>query len=282
MGHALLRLDLADDLHAVAAALLKHSAHGEDILGTAHEGGGHEVRPKPRGHLQVAHVIRLQGVHAQGHAGQVDLLAGLQIAAVFHPAAHGPPLHIHTAQRDVAVVQEDGLTGMHVQVQARVVHADALGVARSHLGMKGEVLPPHEGHATLRKGPDADLRATGVDENPQGVLGLGGTLGQHSTHAALEVPWPPVGQVQPGHVHTGRAQLGEHLWRLAGRSDGGHDLGPSHTPTPHGPGAGRLTYPAESVTARSYRLASRLRRALTTVPSGTPTTRSPCSPVMRP
>ena len=161
------------------------------------------------------------------HAGHIDTLFGLDLAAVQHGADDVGVGDLLNVQHDQAVVQHDGAAGLHVLGQILVSDgADLLGAL--HLaGGQGKGLAGFQHLHTVLELLQADLGALGVQ---QGGNGLAQLLTQSfqlcQTAAVLLVG--TVGEVETGHVHAVCNQVAQDIALIGRRAQGADDLRFSH------------------------------------------------------
>ena len=135
--------------------------------------------------------------------------AGPQEARLDHVLADAEAergfLHAHVldrAQHDLAVVDEQEVTGGHVAGQAGIRRPDDAVVALDLAGRDREALAGAQRHGAGGEAPGPDLRALQVDEDADGAS-RGVTRGPDVPVDLLVHGVVPVGEVEPRHVHAG-------------------------------------------------------------------------------
>ena len=224
--NALCVLDFGNDAD-VGIVLIEQVADVVHILCGAHKGSSDEVKAVLHAKDDVLAVLLAQIGHGQMHAGHIDTLFGLDLAAVQHGADDVGVGDLLNVQHDQAVVQHDGAAGLHVLGQILVSDgADLLGAL--HLaGGQGKGLAGFQHLHTVLELLQADLGALGVQ---QGGNGLAQLLTQRlqlcQTAAVLLVG--TVGEVETGHVHAVCDQVAQDIALIGRRAQGADDLRFSH------------------------------------------------------
>ena len=224
--HTLTVLDFGNDAD-VGIVLIQQVADVVHILCGAHKGSSDEVKAVLHTKDDVLAVLLAQVGHGQMHAGHIDTLFGLDLAAVQHGADDVGVGDLLNVQHDQAVVQHDGAAGLHVLGQILVSDgADLLGAL--HLaGGQGKGLAGFQHLHTVLELLQADLGALGVQ---QGGNGLAQLLTQRlqlcQTATVLLVG--TVGEVETGHVHAVCNQVAQDIALIGRRAQGADDLRFSH------------------------------------------------------
>jgi len=224
--HTLAVLDFGNDAD-VGIVLIQQIADVVHILCGANKGSGDEVKAVLHAKDNVLAVLLAQVGHGQMHAGHIDTLFGLDLAAVQHGADDVGVGDLLNVQHDQAVVQHDGAAGLHVLGQILVSDgADLLGAL--HLaGGQGKGLAGFQHLHTVLELLQTDLGALGVQ---QGGNGLAQLLTQRlqlcQTAAVLLVG--TVGEVETGHVHAVCNQVAQDIALIGRRAQGADDLRFSH------------------------------------------------------
>ena len=161
------------------------------------------------------------------HAGNVDALLGLDLAAVEHFADDVGIRDALDGQLDEAVVQHDGAALVDVLGQVLVGDgADLLGAL--HLaGGQGEGLAGFQHFSAVLEVLQADLRAFGVQQGSNGLVQLSADSLQH-VQTALVLLVGAVGKVEAGYVHAVGDQLAQDAVLIGRRAKGADDLRFSH------------------------------------------------------
>ena len=222
----LLVFNLGDDLDG-GVCLIQQAADLPHVVRRADEAGGDEVKALFHAEEDVLPVPLAHVGHGQADARHIDALVVFHGPVVFHPAADVRRCGLQHRQAHQAVVQQDGVAGLHVPGQVGVGDGAALLIPHDVPGGQGELLagPQHDG--TCGEGLQPDLRPLGVQHGghrqaqlrPQGLQGVQTTL-------VLRVA--AVGEIEPGHVHAGLQHLPQDALPVRGRTEGAHDLCLSH------------------------------------------------------
>ena len=148
-----------------------------------------------------------------------------------HPADDIRALDLLYGHGDQAVVQQDGAALLHIPIQLLIRDAAARLIAGLIGDPQGEELPFFQLDFAAGKGLQADLRPLGIQQ------------GSHRQAQFLpycvEAVEPllllfvgAVGKIEACHIHAGLHHLAEHRRVVAGRAQGAHDLGLSHSHIP--------------------------------------------------
>ena len=129
------------------------------VLLGAHEGERQEVHLLRHGEHDVVTVLDGDGRQVHMHAGQIDVLAAAQRAAIDHPAAQPRLGFVDDQQVDEAVVQRERAAGFHGFGQMRVVHEHLPRRHRRRHGQR-DLMAPLQRHRRIGVA-GADLRALG-------------------------------------------------------------------------------------------------------------------------
>ena len=133
-------LDLGDDGHA-RAELVHDRVDVGDVVGRAHEGQGDHVDAEAHREAEVLAVLVGQRGHADRDAGQVDALV---VADTSPPTtvsvSTSVSVDLDGPEHDLAVVDEQEVTGADVTGQAGIRRADDGVVALDVSGRDGEAL----------------------------------------------------------------------------------------------------------------------------------------------
>ena len=224
--NALCVLDFGNDTD-VGIVLIEQVADVVHILCGAHKGSSDEVKAVLHAKDDVLAVLLAQVGHGQMHAGHIDTLFGLDLAAVQHGADDVGVGDLLNVQHDQAVVQHDGAAGLHVLGQILVSDgADLLGAL--HLaGGQGKGLAGFQHLHTVLELLQADLGALGVQQGGNGLAQLlTQSLQLCQTAAVLLVG--TVGEVETGHVHAVCNQVAQDIALIGRRAQGADDLRFSH------------------------------------------------------
>src|SRR5918995_463732 len=219
-------LDLGDDRQA--DALLVHDLmHVADVVGGADERQRDHVDAHPQRPAQVVLVLLRHRRHRHRDAGEVDALVVRQGAALEHLADDIGLGDLRRDEGELAVVDEDAVTGGHVARQARIRRADLLLVAGDVPSRDREAGAGDELDRALLEAGGADLRTLQVDEDadrpPRRVARRADVL----VHP-LVVGVVAVAEVQPGDVHARAHELAEVLGGRRGGAEGADDLRVTH------------------------------------------------------
>ncbi|MGX1121257.1 hypothetical protein RKD37_006620 [Streptomyces ambofaciens] len=225
--HGLRLLDLGDD--GQAAALLVHDAvHVQDVPPAAHEGERDDVEAAAQRPAQVVLVLLRQGGHGHRDAGQVEALVVGDHAALDHPGAHPGPVDAGHLQADLAVVDEDALTGGDVLGEARVRRTAGVAVARDAvLDGDGEAVTAFKEYGPFTEVAEADLRALKVGEGADAAARLVGRLAYPAV-ALFVFGVGAVAEIEAGDVHTGVDQVLDLVVRVGGGPKSTDDLCSAH------------------------------------------------------
>lgn len=154
---------------------------------------------------------------------QVDALAVLDAAAVFHPAHHVGAIYPQHRQADKAVIQQNGSAGHHVPGQVPIGNRAAVHAALAVVGGKGELLALREHCCAAFKGAQTDLRSLGVQQC--------GHRQVHLLPQSLEGVQPffvlfvaAVGEVEPGHIHARKKHIPQDLRGIGGGPQSADDF----------------------------------------------------------
>ena len=180
------------------------------------------------------------------HAGHIDTLLVLDLAAVQHLAHDVGVVHGDDLQLDQAVVQHDGAAGLHILRQVLIGDgADLLGAF--HLaGGQGEGLAGFQHFSAVLEVLQADLGAFGVQQGGDRLAQLF-TNGLQLFKAAQMLFVRAVGKIKTGNIHAVGDQLAQNAFLIGGRTQSADDLGFSHilllppTTTSHSLFCGRLS-----------------------------------------
>ena len=243
--HALTVLDLGDDAD-IGIILVEQVADVVHILRGAHEGSSDEVKALLCAKDDIVAVALAHIRHGQMHAGHIDTLLVLDLAAVQHLAHDVGVVHGDDLQLDQAVVQHDGAAGLHVLRQVLIGDgADLLGAF--HLaGGQGEGLAGFQHFSAVLEVLQADLGAFGVQQGGDRLAQLF-TNGLQLFKAAQMLFVRAVGKIKTGNIHAVGDQLAQNAFLIGGRTQSADDLGFSHilllppTTTSHSLFCGRLS-----------------------------------------
>ena len=216
-------LDLGDEEGAVVDGT-RGGAHRLHVGGARDEGLAECIDPVGGGEAQPGVVLVGEGADAEVDSGQIQPLAGAQLAADPHRADHVLPAHLPDLEQDEPVVDEQGVVGPHGPGQAAEAHAHPLagpddviageddGVVALELdGLLGEVADAHLGPWQVAHDGDpfpglGRDRADGLDQAPMICLGA-------------------VGEVEARHVEPRVDHRAEGIGVVGGRANGRDDPG---------------------------------------------------------
>ena len=223
---ALAVLDLGDDAD-LGVVLVQQVADVVDVLCGAHEGSCDEIEALLCAEDDIVAVALAHIRHGQMHAGDVDALLVLDLAAIQHLADDVGVVDGLDLQLDQAVVQHDGAAGLHVLRQILVGDgADLLGAL--HLaGGQGEHLAGFQHFGAVLEVLQADLGAFGVQQGGDRLAQLF-TDGLQLFKTAQVLFVRAVGKIEPGNVHAIGDQLAQNAFFIGGRAQGADDLCFSH------------------------------------------------------
>ena len=226
--HALLVLDLGDDLYIVPAALVEDGSNSLHIRRPADKGGGDKVEVVLHTEADVRDVLLGEGGQLDMDPGDIDGLVGGQGAAVLHGADDFSVLDAVHPDGHQAVVNENLLAGGQLLVELGVGNGHPALVAHHLLGGQGEGVSRLQGDGFRLKAFDADLRPLGVQN--------GGHRAAHGVPDAFQHVHPfqvlgvtAVGKIEPGRVHAGADEGADQLLVIHCGAQGTDDFCSSHS-----------------------------------------------------
>ena len=218
-------LDLRDDAR-LGAVFLEQGAQGSQIRGFPRKGEGKKIDPERSAEEDVLAVFLGEGGQIHLHARQIDVPSGAESAGNEDLAAGAGFRFLEDFQLDQAAVDKEGVAGLDVGGEARIIHTDAghAVVAVSRIGGRHEIdgIPGIEVDALLEVGR-ANLRTFHIHHDghlPPDIL-------RDAAHAFDDTPCPlgiGVGHVQAHDVDTGRDEPAQFLPALGCRTQRGDDL----------------------------------------------------------
>ena len=224
--HALAVLDLCNDAD-VGIVLVQQVADIVHVLCGAHKGGGDEIIALLDAEDDVILIALAHIRHGQVHAGHIDALLVLDLAAIQYGADDVGVVHGLDLQLDQAVVQHDGTVRLHVHGQILVGDGADLVGALHIAGGQGKGLAGNQILNAVLKVLQADLGTLGVQQCGHGLTQL---LAQSLQlfKAAQMLLVGTVGKIEAGHVHAVGDQIAQHAFLIGGRAKGANNFRLSH------------------------------------------------------
>ena len=223
-------LDLGDDRQP-DPDLVHDRVDVLDVGGRADERQRDHVGPQGQCPAQVGLVLIRQCGDAHGDAGQVDALVVRHRTALDDLGVDVGVGHLHGAQGDLAVVDEQQVTGVNVARHALVGRAHPRLIAGHVEGRDRETLAHLEDHWAVGEPTGADLRTLQVDKDPDGPPGLVGGLAYRPIDLLVRGVLP-VGEVEPGYVHSREDKFPDPGWAGGGRAKSANDFSATHVEQP--------------------------------------------------
>src|SRR6185295_13631942 len=216
----------------VAVGLANVLTEQAQIARPAHEGEGDEVDLVLQSDLEIAQIFLGQDVRGHIRARQVDALVLLEQTAIHNGRVHIATGDLVHDDLEIAIVDQDALTWLHVLAQELVAGADANDLTRlgifSHHRLVGN---DDQGGVRLQpdwllvlEPPDTDLRPLQIREHTD----LGVAFAGDTTHQPNTVDNPSVitvRTVDPENVGPSADELGQDLVTVRGGAERGYDFG---------------------------------------------------------
>ena len=223
VGHRLGLFDLGDDRDR-AVQFFQVALQGLDIAGIAHKAERHIVGTQFGGQRRIVTILAGKGRYRQFAAGQIHPLVVAQHATADNPAMHLTLFDGLDRQLKITIVQQDAFAGLNVFVQIAVLGGDQAFLPKHIAGGDNHLLPHLEGDGTLLETPRADLGAAQIHQDRYlSSHTLGSLANQFKGFTVLFVA--AMGHIQAYHIDPGLEQFADHLRAVAGRAEGGNDLG---------------------------------------------------------
>ena len=222
-------LDLGNDadlgVHAVQQlADLPHVGGGAD------EASGYEVKALLRTEEDVLPVPLAHVGQREADTGNVDALAVFHDTVVLYPAADGGGGGVQHGQSHQTVIQQNGVSRLHILGQLGVGDGAAVLVTHDILGGQGELLPGVQHHGAVGKGLQPDLRPLGIQHGGHRQVQLF-PQGLQLIQPGLVLLVRSMREVKAGHVHSGQQHFPQDALPVCGGTQSAHDLGFPHMAT---------------------------------------------------
>ena len=217
-------LDLGQDADVVAAVVVQIVAHGDDVIGGAHEGGGDIVYVHLHAEAEVGHIPLVEVGEIQVDTGDIDALTVGNGAARDHGADHVGVGQLLDGQLQTAVVDQHAVALLQLGGEIGIGDGDTGGVALNLPSGQGEGASLLQVGLTVLEGADADLGALGVQHDGGGLAQTLADTAEGLDDLAVGLVIP-VGEVETGHVHARLEHFGHDLFGAGGGADGTDDLG---------------------------------------------------------
>ena len=195
-------------------------------------------RTKDMAPAQILLVLLGQGRGAHGHARQVDALVGGHGAGHDDLGVHVVAFDLGDLKADLAVVDEDRITGMAVARKTLEGGGDLVLIANDLVGGDDELLAFLQEHLVgavhavhFLHPAGADLRTLDVNEDGNVLAEVLGGLADVLVYRLMLFECT-VGTVDTGNVHTRFDELGDLLQRIARGTEGIYNLGFAHSCLP--------------------------------------------------
>ena len=198
-----------------------------DVLGGTHEGQGDEVGILFDGPAQVFLVLLGQGGNRHGDTGQVQALVIGDNTGDLDEGHDIGLVHLKDADRDVAVVDQQAVTGSAVTGQALESRTDEFLGAGNVAGRDGEGVTDLQFLGTVLERLQANLGALEVDENRDRAAGRCRRL-PHALNHGLVLLSLSMRPVDTRDIHAGVHQCLELLRGFSGRSNSADNLSSTH------------------------------------------------------
>ena len=222
IADALLIFDLRNDADA-RAGLIQQASQLPDVCGGTDKAGSHIVKALLHAEEEILPVPLAHIGHTQPHAGDVDPLVILHHAVVLHPAADLRPGSFQHRQPHQTVIQQDGVSRLHVIGQVGIGDGAAVNVSLRLRCGQGKFLPGGQADGTVRKVLQPDLRPFGIQH--------GGNRGVQLFPQSFQGVQPrfmfrmgTVGKVEPGHIHPCQNHLPQNAFLVRRRPQGAYDF----------------------------------------------------------
>ena len=220
------RFDLGDD-RSRPAPCFADVAHETDVFGLSHERQGHVVDAERETEREVRLVLFGQGRDAHASRRKVHARLIAHRSGLHDFAEHAPGLDATHAQRDAAVVDQDGVAGLDVFGEPLVQDGDGVLFGEDGLGVRldeRDLARPRKDVGAAREGAGADLGAAKVLQRGDRLFAVGGRLAQRVEPARVLFV-AAVREVETRYVHSGADEALERFFRVAGRADGADNFG---------------------------------------------------------
>ena len=163
--HALLILDLCDDIDGTASVFIKKFSHLPDIIRSTGEGCSHKIKIFLDSEKEIFPVLRADERHVQLYSGHIDALAVRDISSVVDNADDILPfdlLHLHP---DQAIVDQNRITDLHVFIKIFIGNGHALLSSLNLIIHKCKFLSLLKRDPVILEAPDPDLRSLRVQKS---------------------------------------------------------------------------------------------------------------------
>ena len=223
-------LDLGDQAWLVPPTLTRHIAQLARHLhvgGVLRKADRHVLGLEAHRRLDVIHVLGGQRRGGQPAALLVDALVVRQLTAHLDGGVHRRAAHRIDRQHQQAVVEQEGVTGLHIARQFLVIQAHSRFIAKfGALGVEDERSAVDQLDLAVLELADANLRALQVGHDGYLLAGCPGRFAHHRRPVDVVLRLA-MREVQAHHVHTRPDHPLQDLRRVGGRAEGGNDLGGS-------------------------------------------------------
>ena len=237
--HALLILDLGNNLDIVSAVLLEHLTDGFHISGAAHEGSGHEVKVILHAEADIGNIAFSQGRELDMRAGDIDGLVGRQDAAVFHSADNILVPDLLHPDGYQTVVNENHLSGFHLVGQIGVSHGNPGLIACDVICGQGKGVAGVQFNALALKALDTDFRSPGIQNRCHSHAHTV-PHGFQAVQAFQMLGMAAVGEIEAGRVHSPLNQGADHLFIVHSGTQGADNFCFPHNHSSYGNSVWRI------------------------------------------
>ena len=165
--------------------------------------------------------------HVQPHAGHVDTLVVLHDAVIFHAAANFCGGGLQHSQTDQAVIEQNGVSFLHVSGQIRIGNGAAVYISGNILRGQCKLRAGHQFHRAILKGFEPDLGPLGIQHGRHGPMQFL-PQGLQDIQPGLVLFMAAVGEIKPGHIHSGQDHIPQHTLPVCGGAQCADNLRLSH------------------------------------------------------